>query len=237
MKKVIYTLLALILVAAGVGVYWLKGNLDALVAQAIHDYGSAMTQASVKVDKVHIQTTDGRGELRGLFIGNPKGFKTPHALTAAVVDLEVDVGTLASDVIVIRKIAIVAPDVIYEKGDTMTNFDALQKNIAQYLGPQEKPKPGEKEKKFIVQEFSIRDAKAQASAAFMGGKTVTVPLPDIQLRDLGKAKGGATAGELAAEMTAAVKAKLTGAVSFDSLMKSAGNALDKAGQAIKGLFK
>jgi hypothetical protein len=237
MKKVIYALIALILVAAGVGMYWLRGNLDGLVAQAIRDYGSAMTQASVKVDKVRIQTTDGHGELQGLFIGNPQGFKTPHALKAEHVELEVDIATLASDVIVIRKVAILAPDVIYEKGDSMTNFDALQRNIAQYLGPQEKPKPGAKEKKFIVQEFIVQGAKAQAAAAFMDGKTVTVPLPDIHLRDLGKAKGGATAGELAQEMTAAVKAKLTGAVSFDKLMKSTAEALDKAGKAIKGLFQ
>lgn len=237
MKKMIYLLIALVLVAVGVGVYWLRGNLDGLVAQGIRDYGSAMTKAGVQVAKVHIRTSDGRGTLEGLVIGNPSGFQTPHALKAAVVELEVDIGTLASDVIVIRKIAIVAPDLIYEKGDSMTNFDALQKNIAQYLGPQEKTKPGEKQKKFIVQEFSIREAKAQASAAFMGGKTVSVPLPDIHLRDLGKAKGGATAGELAQEITAAVKAKLTGAVSFDKLMKSAGSALDKAGKAIKGLFQ
>lgn len=237
MKKMLYLLLALILVAVGVGVYWLRGNLDGLVAQAIRDYGSAMAQASVKVDKVHIQTTDGHGELQGLFIGNPKGFKTPHALKAERVELEVDLATLARDVIVIKKVAVIAPDVIYEKADGTTNFDALQKNIAQYLGPQEKPKPGEKEKKFIVQDFVVRDAKAEASAAFMDGKTVSVPLPDIHLRDLGKAKGGATAGELAQEMTAAVKAQLSGAVSFDKLMKSTGNALDKAGQTIKGWFK
>lgn len=237
MKKVIYLFIALILLAVGTGVFWLKGNLDGLVAQAIRDYGSAMAQARVQVDKVQIQTSNGQGTLAGLFIGNPAGFHTAHALKAERVELEVDMATLASEVIVIKKIAILAPDVIYEKGEAMTNFDALQKNIAQYLGLQEKPKAGQKEKKFIVQDFVVRGAKAQASAAFMDGKTVTVPLPDIHLRDLGKAKGGATAGELAAEMTAAIKGKLSSTVRFDKLMQSAGDALDKAGQAIKGLFQ
>ena len=45
-------------------------------------------------------------------------------------------------------------------------------------------------KKLIVEELTIRDARAQASAAFMNGKTVNVPLPDITLKNLGKA--GAT---------------------------------------------
>lgn len=237
MKKVFTLLIVLILVAVGLGVYWLRGNLDSLIAQAIRDYGSAMAQASVKVDKVHLQTADGRGELQGLFIGNPQGFKTAHALKAERVELEVDMATLASEVIVIKKVAVIAPDVIYEKGDSLTNFDALHKNIAQYLGTQEKSKTDKKEKRFIVQKFIVRDATAQASAAFMGGKTVSVPVPDIHLRDLGLAKGGATAGELAQEMTAAVKAKLTGAVHFDKLMQSTSEALDKAGQTVKSWFK
>ena len=71
----------------------------------------------------------------------------------------------------------------------------------------------------------------------MNGKTVTVALPDIHLRDLGKAKGGITPGELGLEITNAVEKRLTGAVSFDKLMNSVGGALDKAGNAIKGLFK
>ena len=83
----------------------------------------------------------------------------------------------------------------------------------------------------------MRDAKAQASAAFMNGKTVAVPLPDIALHNLGKAKGGITPGELGQEITSALKAKLATAVSFDRLLKSGGEALDKAGAKIKGLFK
>lgn len=233
MRKNLLPLAALLLLAVGVGVFWLRGNLDSLVAQAIRDYGSAMTQARVDVAKVSIQSTDGHGTLQDLFIGNPPGFKTPYALTAQRVELEVDITTLASDIVVLRKVAILAPDIVYEKNENHTNFDALQKNIARYLGLQ----PGKNEKKFIVQDFVLRDAKAQASAAFMDGKTVTVPLPDIHLRNLGQAKGGATAAELAAEITAALQARLTGAVRFDKLMQSAGNALEKAGKALKGLFE
>jgi hypothetical protein len=71
----------------------------------------------------------------------------------------------------------------------------------------------------------------------MNGKTVNVPLPDITLKNQGKAKGGISPGELGQEITGALKAKLTAAVSFDRLMKSTGEALEKAGSAVKGLFK
>lgn len=233
MKKIAAVLLILVAVVGG-ALFWLSGNIDGLIKDAIENYGGAMTQAKVSVGAVKIVPVDGKGTISNLVIGNPAGFKTAHALKVARIDIDIDIASVTRDVILIRRIAVVAPDVIYEKGEAMTNFDAIQKNIAAYLGPAGGKKDG---RKLIVEQLSIRDAKAQASAAFMNGKTVSVPLPDITMKDLGRAKGGITAGELGQEVAGALKAKLTGAVSFDRLLKSAGDALDKAGSAIKGLFK
>lgn len=235
MKKLAIALLALALLI-GAAMFWLSGNIDVLVKYAVTDFGSAMTQAKVSVDAVKIAPASGKGTISNLSIGNPAGFKTTYAMKVGQIDVDIDIASVARDVVVIRRIAINAPDVIYEKGDAMTNFDAIQKNIAGYLGPTNGRKE-DKGKKLIVEELTIRDAKAQASAAFMNGKTVNVPLPDITLKNLGKAKGGITAGELGQEITGALKARLAGAVSFDRLMKSTGETLGKAGAAVKGLFK
>ena len=232
--KILAAVLVILAAIIGAAVFWLSGNMDSLMKTAIGDYGSAMTQAKVSVDAVKIAPADGKGTISNLLIGNPAGFKTAYAVKVGQIDVDIDIASVTRDVIVIRRIAINAPDVIYEKGDVMTNFDAIQKNIASYLGPADSKKEG---KKLIVEELTIRDAKAQASAAFMNGKTVNVPLPDITLKNLGKAKGGISPGELGQEITGALKAKLPGAVSFDRLMKSTGEALEKAGSAVKGLFK
>ena len=232
--KILAAVLVILAAIIGAAVFWLSGNMDSLMKTAIGDYGSAMTQAKVSVDAVKIAPADGKGTISNLLIGNPAGFKTAYAVKVGQIDVDIDIASVTRDVIVIRRIAINAPDVIYEKGDVMTNFDAIQKNIASYLGPADSKKEG---KKLIVEELTIRDAKAQASAAFMNGKTVNVPLPDITLKNLGKAKGGISPGELGQEITGALKAKLTGAVSFDRLMKSTGEALEKAGSAVKVLFK
>lgn len=232
MKK-IGLALALVLLAVAGALYWLRGNMDGLVKDAIEKYGSAMTQARVTVASVEIRPGDGRGVIRGLTVGNPAGFKTAHALKAGEIEVAIDLASVAGPVVKITRISIATPDVIYEKGESMTNFDALQKNIAAYVGPSEKQDGG---KKLIVAELVMRDAKAQASAAFMAGKTVTVPLPDIALRNLGQAKGGVSPGELGQEIVKALKHKLAAAISFDSLLKSTGTKLDTAGAAIKGLF-
>lgn len=232
MKKIVAVALLLVIAAVAGALFWLRGNLDGLVKDAIEKYGSAMVKAPVRVEAVEIKPSDGRGAIRGLSIGNPAGFHTPYALKAEEIEVAIDLATLTRDVVTLNRIAITAPDVIYEKGDAMTNVDAIEKNIAEYLGPSKQ----EGGKKLIVLEFSMRKAKAQASAAFMKEKTVTVSLPDIELHDVGKAQGGLTPGELGQVIAAAVKQKLTGAISFDRLMKSTARGLESAGSTIKGWF-
>ncbi|MDD2915482.1 MAG: hypothetical protein PHP70_09205 [Gallionella sp.] len=231
-KKLLIAVAVAALLLTGV-MFFVRGSLDGLVKDGIEHYGSAMTGASVKVGKVEIRTTDGQCIISNMEIGNPAGFKTSHALKVARIDVAVDMSTLTNDAVLIRKIEIAAPDIIYEKGDTLTNFDAIQKNIAAYLGP---AKPEEKNtggKKLIVGQFLVLDAKAQASAPILAGKTVVIPLPDIALKDIGKAKGGVTPGELGQVITSALKKKLTAGFSFDSLTSVTG----KVGSAIKGLFQ
>ncbi|MGE5468105.1 MAG: hypothetical protein ACM3Y9_11845 [Ignavibacteria bacterium] len=232
MKKAIAVVVLLAVAAAG-ALYWLHGNLDGLVKDAIERYGSAMTGATVRVAAVEISPTDGRGVIRGLFVGNPPGFKTPYAVKVNQIDVAIDLSTVAGSVVTIDHVIVASPDVIYEKGDAGTNFDALQKNVAAYVGPSK----NEGGKKLILSEFAMRGAQAQASAAFMGGKTVTVSLPDLVLHDLGKSKGGETPGELGQEIVAAMKQRLSASISFDRLAKSVSQGLESAGQALKGLFK
>lgn len=239
MKKFGIALFVVVAVVVG-ATFWLRGNMDSLVRDAIVKYGHEMTQAKVGVGSVKISAANGEGVISDMTIGNPKGYKTPHAFRVKEFTVVIDPVSIAGDVVTVKKIAIVAPDVIYEKGDAMTNFDAIQKNIAAYLGPSSGKASG---KKLIVEELTIRDAKAQASAPFMDGKTVTVSLPDLILHNLGKAKGGITPGELGQEIVGALKKQLSGAVSFDKLGKAisekAGEAKKSAGKAVdkvKSLF-
>jgi len=240
MKKKLLAVLLILAIVVGSALFWLSRNLDGLVKSAIENYGSSMTQAKVSVGSVKISSTDGKGSISHLTIGNPSGFQTPHALQVAQVEVEVDLASLTKDVIVIRRIAILAPDVIYEKGETQTNFDAIVKNIGSAVGTDQNQNPGETKKagkKLIVDLFTLRDAKAQASATFMQGKTVTVAMPDITIKDIGRTKGGVTPGELGQEIAGAIKAKLTGASSIELLKKSSSETMNLIGPAVKGLFK
>lgn len=227
------TLLLVLLVAGGL---WLRFNVDSLVKRAIVHYGSAITQAKVKVGDVEIDSANGRGRIRGLVLGNPRGFHTPYAFKADDIEVVMDVASLTGDVIVVRRIAVIAPDVIYEQGEKTTNFDAIQKSMEDSLGLSQTPVGG-KPRKLIVEDFTVRRARAHGSNTYMAGKSLEVELPDITLRDIGKAQGGVTPAELGQIIGNAVTQRLVAAFSWERVKKSVGNSLDKAGNAIKGFFK
>lgn len=243
MKKIILGIVVLLVVAVGGGAYWFYSSLDSLVKEAIELYAPDITQTRVKVASVKLSLADGAGAINGLVIGNPKGFKTEHAVKAGAIELAVDPASLAKDVIVIRKIAVTAPDINYETSDAGTNFDVIQKNVQGYVertvgkpDPAKKNDPG---KKMIVELLSIHGAKVSYAPAMMGGKSITLPLPKIDLRNIGKSKGGVTGGELAAEITGALKSQVTNAVSnsVKGAAEAVGNAAKGVGDKVKGLFK
>ena len=234
-KHIALLAVLLLFLAAGGAAWWISNNLNSIVKSAIQNYGSEMTQAKVSVGGVQLSPKDGTGLIQKLSIGNPKDFKTRYALQVERIAVKVDLSTVTQAVVVIHEITLEAPDVIYEKGDALTNFDALMRNITASIGETSQRKSGDS-KKLIVDSFTLRGAKARASASLSNGKTIDVDLPDITLKNVGRAQGGVTPEELGGIVANAIRSRLTASFSFDRLLQSGGQALDKAGSAIKSLL-
>jgi len=232
MKKMLVVFI--VLVATAVAAYFaLQNPLGRLVKLAIEEFGPEMTQAAVKVSKVEISATDGRGAISGLFLGNPKGFKSDYALKAGSVEIDLEPASLAKDVIVIHRILIDAPQIGYEKAGDLTNFDAIQRNVEAYLGA--KGGKGEKEKqgdgkKMIIDSFVIRNAKVNYN------DMLELKLPDIELRNVGRKSGGATSAQVTKAIIVELNTKLALALAKTAVIGGVGGVVVGAGAAIKGLF-
>lgn len=220
-------------------------NIDSIIKDGVETQGTKITQAKVTLDEVNIEATSGIGELRGLVIGNPKGFKTDYAFSLGGIKINIDIGTVLEDKIVIREIAIDAPAVTYEIGDGGSNIDALKRNIQKSLGGDGKPAAGEKPaepakgkddgKKLIIDHVYIRGGKVSVSASMLGGRKLTSPLPDLHLKDIGKKKGGATPAEAVAEVMNAVEKAATGAVASLNVKGLLGGVGKAVGEQLKGV--
>jgi hypothetical protein len=213
--KVLSAFLVVALLAIG-GAWWLLYSLEGLVKQAIERWGPEITGAPVKVASVRIELAEGRGTIRGLVVGSPKGFQAPHALKLAEMRLTLDSASVTKDVVVIRELVLAAPEVTYERGQGSDNMTAIQKNVdawvAKHAGaPKQGAGPG---KKFIVESLRIQGGKAQL------GTTLSMPMPDLHLRDVGKKTGGASAGEVVKQ-------------AWGAMLRSVTNLAGRAGSAIK----
>jgi uncharacterized protein involved in outer membrane biogenesis len=236
MKRVAIGLTALITILV-VGVLVLYSSMGAIITKAVNTTGPEIIQAKVNLDETVIDATSGKGSLHGLFIGNPEGFETESAFKMDKIEITLDTASVTSDIVVINEINIQAPEITYELGGSGSNIDAIQKNVdafvKKYAGAsesKEKSAAKENETKLIIEHLYVTGGKVNISATLLGGKSITVPLPDIHLKDIGKKEKGATPGEVVQSIIGALNKAILKAVAPLNLDKVG----EVAGKAVEG---
>lgn len=247
MKKIALAVAILVIAIAG-AVYYFASNLDSIVKAVIERYGSEATQASVTLKSVKLSVTEGSGQLNTLAVKNPKGFSSADAIMLGDIKVVLDISTLQSNPIVVKDVTILQPAVLYEYAGGSGNLEAIQKNVqsyaAKFTGGKTEPNksagdPGQAaskqpEKKLIIENLVIRDGKVAATHQALQGRTITANLPTIQLKDIGKDKGGATPAEVAEKVIGAISAQAS-RVATAELQKQAGDILkNQAGGLLGG---
>jgi uncharacterized protein involved in outer membrane biogenesis len=235
----------LVLVIAGIVVVvhlW----LDAWIKSKIEDIGPAVTGTPVTLDSIRTSLLFGSIELRGLAIGNPKGFQAPHAFKVGSLRVRVNGRSLFAPVLVIEEILIDAPEVTIEGLHPHDNLSQLQRNVRAFSGSSGTAKAatatGEAgSRKVQISDFVMKDGRGtvQFSVRGAGGQSLSIRIPDLHLKDVGNAAGGVPPAKLAAVLIDAIIEATTNPVRHQ--LKQTGQAVEKAatdilGQA-KGLLK
>lgn len=218
------------LAAAG-GLWWLYASRDALVKRAIEGFGPQLTGVAVKVKRVRLEPVDGTGSITGLEVGNPPGYKSARALTLGEMRLAIDYSTLTSNVIRVKEISLQGPIVTYEPGAGGDNLTAIQKHIDAEVAKLAAAGSPDKasSRKFIVDHIYVRDASVRF------GDTLSLSMPNVHLRDVGKKSNGASAGEVVRAVWGSIAGGATSLASRagGAVRDGAKNMLDSA----RGLFK
>jgi uncharacterized protein involved in outer membrane biogenesis len=241
MKK-IGKIVSVIIVLVIVLVVFVIANLDRGIKTAVESIGPEMTGSEVTLNSVDLSLTTAKGRFSGLRVGNPEGFAAADAFTLGEISFSMLADSLASDTIIIESLRIVAPEITMERAGGRSNLDQIQSNISRYLGADtDQASTEESAKKFIIRDLKIIDGRVHY--AILGGKGVDLPLPDLQLTDIGESAGesdGVSAAEAAGEIINAIVGAAGKAVSQSGAVKDLGKSLEdqvkeKAG-ALKGLF-
>ncbi|OGB33458.1 MAG: hypothetical protein A3F78_22510 [Burkholderiales bacterium RIFCSPLOWO2_12_FULL_61_40] len=204
MHKTLWTALLVTMLGIAGGVWWLYSALDTVVASAIRTYGPEITGVSVQLESVKILPTDGTATLQGLEIGNPPGFHTARALSMGEVSMELDVASLTKDLVHVKRLWIEQPEITYEYASNGSNLDVILRHVQAYIAEKSGAQNNLKERKLVIDHLYIKGARAQVRAEGLQGKTLSVPVPDLHLTDIGKKSKGVSPAEATRQVLGAL---------------------------------
>jgi len=199
-KPVVFWLVVAVLLA-GLGAWWLVSppvSPEGRARHGIEAVGSQIAGVAVKVESSTLDA-EGRGEIRGLTVANPKGFKGKHALILGEVRTALDPATLSRDVVVIRELRLVAPEMHFERGEGGDNLALILKNIEASPGAAKNKDDGPAAK-FIIESVVVTDGKLHLSPALVA------QLPALRLREIGRKTNGVSAAEAGKQLWRALQA-------------------------------
>jgi hypothetical protein len=103
----------------------------------------------------------------------------------------------------VRELAVANAAITYERGDGPSNIDAILRHVREYV-QKEGPARGDSQgsgksprHRYIVDRLTIRGVQVTVTHPALHGQGITFDLPEVELTDVGKRQGGATAGEIA----------------------------------------
>ena len=244
MKKILLSVLALLVVLVISAVGYLYFSLNTLVKKAVETVGPRITKTDVRLSSANISPFSGSGSLNGFVIGNPEGFGKEPALRFGSIQVKVDKATLLKEVITVDSVIIRNPDILLEGTLRGNNLGKLLQNIKSSSSSKssEEKASSKESKKFVVKEVVISGIKLRLAASALDQKVEqTIPLPEIRLQNIGSDGSGVSASQLATQILAPL---LQSAVTegVNSLAKQGLRELQKNGgaqieNAVKGLFK
>ncbi len=204
MKKKLFIGIGTLLVIFAVATFFIYGSLDSITEKAIEKYGSEITQTAVSLNRVKISPASGEGLLKGLQIGNPKGFSSNYAVNIGTIRISVDVKSITKNSIVIKEIFIDKPSVIYELTAKGNNFSAIVKNIQKYGDTSDEKttqaagkKEGKEGPRLIIEKLRINNGEVMIEATASKGGNISTKLSNLDIEDIGKSRGNASPGEVA----------------------------------------
>jgi hypothetical protein len=239
MKRVLIIVVAVLIVGIiGIGVF-LYNNINPIVKSAIEKNGSAIFGTDVSVGSVDISLKSGRGTIRGVKVKNPDGFDG-DAFTLGEIAVDIEVGSLNKDPIVIDEIRIAAPEVnviLNEMGQS--NIAAIKSAADRYQASSAKRpaarQDGGYEKRFRVEKFTFEEGHVAADASALGQETIQRILPPLRLTDVG-GQAGDTPDGIGKTVSRAFLSAIMGAVGQELRARAINEGKDEARKALEKLL-
>ncbi|ODN43345.1 AsmA family protein [Piscirickettsia litoralis] len=249
-KRIFYGFVILILLLI-VGGYFLFSHMDSILRSAVEKIGSETTATTVKLGSLKTSLKEGQVSLGNFTMSNPAGYDSGNVVSFKSVLVSLDPNTATKQTIVLNKVVIKNPYILYEMKGNSSNLQQIQKNIENYFsskkqgdkartnrnenaGQQEGAKAAAKEqKKFIIKDLEILEGQVKVISPLLKSKEKTVPLPNIRLTNIGSGGPGLSPDQITQQIMNVLVANSGKAAARAGLNQVEDKLKEKAG----GLFE
>ena len=245
MRVWIIALVALAVI--GGGLYYLRHNLDSIVAGEIESVGTRSLGTRVRVGSVELDLRAGSGTIRDLRVENPQGFSGGPLFSIDEITLALDVSSAlgvasgSSEHVVVKRLSIHDPRVsVVTDGEGRTNLQAVQAHLEAETSSS-RGSPGEASAvRISIREFAVTTGKIDADTRAAGGKEYELPLPGFRMRGVG-GRAGVPPAQLAEAIGEAFAIRVAAVVATRAVAKGLRRAIDQqlggqTGEAVQGLL-
>ncbi len=167
-------------------------SLGFIVKSSVNIFVPSLTKTETMLENASISILRGRIELKNLSIGNPEGYESSRdAIKIGSVIFDISISSLLSDTIIIEEVSIRDFNVNYEtKFFTSNNIEKIIENITESTSDKknlgEEPSGKKSKKKIRINYLSITSGSISMRLANKKALSITVPLPNIKMYDIGK---------------------------------------------------
>ncbi|MGR3178099.1 MAG: hypothetical protein ACUZ8E_08595 [Candidatus Anammoxibacter sp.] len=205
MKKEDKMKIATIAIGASIGIAFLilTFYLNRTIRIGVKNIGSEITKTQVSIKNAKMSIFTGNGEINGLVISNPDGFRTPTAITMEHIEFHVDTTSLFSRNIVVNKVLVDGIEITYEISEDVSNISVIMDNIESLVEDKtddekaevvekrptepgkDKPVAAITNKLIFIKDITFINGRIKIINNILQGKSTTLPLPAINRKDIG----------------------------------------------------
>ncbi len=207
------TLFILVISAA----YLFCTSLDEITELALESFASERLNAAVHIDNVNLDFIKAQATLNHVSIGNPPGFSGDYSIKLEQVAVSLDSLSIGERQIVISKIEVSNPEIIYEFSNSGNNIERLIEHASTNSVSDKNRNDSNHERVVDIDNLVIHAGEIRVKHQVLRGQSFDLELPYMDLQGLRRGKKAASSESLSEEILANIKTEIGVAIASASI--------------------
>ena len=184
LKRIAILIIVLIVLAIGGAYIYMNTYFKSDAAT----YASKLVGTNVGITAVTLNPLQGSVSIRGLSVGNPKGYKSNNAIDLGAIYVNVDLESLLTDKIIVNNVTLNSAEIFYELQNNKDNIRKIMDNVKRNSGSAKGGSSSGSKKDFVIRNLNVTNSSVVLAAQiFNFADDKEIEIPDISMTNVTKA--------------------------------------------------